>query len=713
MYFSIFRTIVGYLIVPAAFTPPVASSNERGIMLRIGIDTGGTFTDFVVLDDTEITAFKLPSTPDHPEQAVLEGLSRLVKNGSDFLIQHGSTVGTNALLERKGAKTLLVTNEGFEDILEIGRQNRPGLYKLSSSRPKCLVAGNYRIGIKERTLWDGRSRVSLENKSLDWLRNKVKELAPEAIAVVLLYSYLNPEAEKRIGLDLEPSGIPISLSHQLLPEFREYERTSATVVNAYLTPKMSGYLTALAADSRVPAGNLMVMQSNGGSISAEVARSQPLRTLLSGPAGGVVGAFEVAQQAGYEKIITFDMGGTSTDVCLCDGKITTTNEMAIDHLPVPVQMIGIHTVGAGGGSIARVDSGGLLKVGPASAGADPGPVCYGRGKSMTVTDAHVFLGRMQPDYFLGGEMEIHPEPVAATLENLATELARHTERSWTATEIAEGIMKIVNTQMQGALQQISLQRGHDTREFTLVSFGGAGGLHACELARALLIPRILVPRDPGLLSAMGILRADVVKDTSLTVMMSSRDEDLSQRLKSAWAPLDDTVRRQLVEENFSPEQMLLEWTLDARYEGQSYELNLPFSDDFLDRFHALHQQFYGYSNPGLQVEIVNIRVRGSGRWPRTPFPEFPLETENPPPQALVREKQVWFDGEPVTTGFYMRRQLRPGNRIAGPATILDYSATTLIPPDFKAHIDRWKNIIIEPIGGAAGPAEVAPGQHNE
>ena len=664
------------------------------ILLRIGVDTGGTFTDFVVLEDSEVRVFKVPSTPDHPEKAVLEGLAQIVENRNSFLIQHGSTVATNALLERKGAKTLLITNEGFEDLLEIGRQNRPQLYSLSSSRPKPLVAADCRLGVRERTLRDGKSLLALEKRSLAWLRRKVQQLAPEAIAVVLLYSYLNPKSEKQIAEALEFAQVPVCLSHQVLPEFREYERTSATVINAYLTTGMSRYLSRLSRHSLVQKGRLTIIQSNGGSIPVTSEGVEPLRTLLSGPAGGVMGAFELLKEAGYEKIITFDMGGTSTDVCLCEDQIVTTNETTIDHQPIPLQMIGIHTVGAGGGSMARIDSGGLLRVGPQSAGADPGPVCYGKGGQITVTDAHLFLGRMNADYFLGGDMRLYPERIRAALEELAEKLI---QKTWEAAEIAEGILGIVNTQMEGAIHLISLQKGYDTRDFTLVSFGGAGGLHACELARALLMPRVVVPPNPGMLSALGILRSNVVKDTSLTVILHSQVPDLLTRLKQGFQPLEESIRRQLSQEGFNEEDLLLELTLDVRYVGQSYELNLPFSDDFGERFHKQHQQFYGYSNPRLPMEIVTLRVRGSGRFPRVPIPRYPLESEELPQDAMIQKKQVFVDGGPVSTAFYLRERLRPGNRFQGPAIILEYGSTTFVPGDFKVHIDEWRNLVMEPV----------------
>ena len=671
-------------------------------MIRIGVDAGGTFTDFVVLEDGALTAFKIPSTPEHPEKAILEGLARVIGDREGYLIQHGSTVATNTLLERKGAKTLLITNEGFEDILEIGRQDRPGLYQLSSSRPEPLVGSNFRLGIKERSLHDGTTLVPLENRSLAWLQNKVKQLAPEAIAVVLLYSYLNPESERRIGGALEFADVPVSLSHQVLPEFREFERTSATVVNAYLSNTMSSYLSALSHDSLIQRGRLTIMQSNGGSMPSAAAETEPLRTLLSGPAGGVVGAFELLKVAGHDKIITLDMGGTSTDASLCDGKISTTNEAFVDHLPIPIQMIGIHTIGAGGGSIARIDSGGLLRVGPQSAGADPGPVCYGKGQDVTVTDANLFLGRMDPDYFLGGKMRLYPELVQPALEKLSSRLSRVTDRSWEPMELAQGILEIVNTQMEGAINVVSLQRGYDTRDFSLACFGGAGGLHACDLARSLLIPRVVVPSNPGTLSALGILRADLVNDASLTVMMHSQEADLFRRLMEAFSPLESRVRGKLIEEGFGEQDLELEKTLDARYVGQSFELNIPFTEDFVEGFHKLHQQFYGYCNAQLPVEIVNIRVRGCGKHPQVEIPRFPLESEQPVADAVVQEKQVFIEGHFTSTPFYLRQKLQPGNRFTGPAIVLEYSSTIFVPPDFQAQIDEWGNMILEPRSPQSG-----------
>lgn len=664
-------------------------------MLRIGIDTGGTFTDFVVLDKSEVSVFKIPSTPANPEIAVLEGLARVIEDQDKYSLQHGSTVATNAFLERKGARCVLVTNQGFEDVIEIGRQNRPGLFQLTSSRPKPLVGPRERIGIKERMLENGESLVSLEQKSLDWLKSKIEQLKPESVAVVLLYSYVNPKNELRIAESLRDLGVPLSLSHQILPEFREFERTSTTVINAYVQPIMSRYLSALESDPLVSKRGLSVMQSNGGAVASEIARSEPVHTLFSGPAGGVVGAFEVAKQAGYQNIITLDMGGTSTDVCLCDGRIETTNEASIDHHPVSIQMIGIHTVGAGGGSIARVDEGGLLKVGPESAGAVPGPLCYGTGREVTVTDANVFLGRLEPDFFLGGTMKLSPERIQPELDRLGSQLAKDSGRKWQAAEIAEGILRIANTQMERALRLISLERGYDTRDFTLLTFGGAGGLHACSLARSLMIPKVLIPSNPGALSALGIVRSDTVQDASLTVVLQSVDSNLQQKLKRYFSDLEQSVTDRLIQQGFAGDDIQLGRSIDGRYLGQSYEINVPYSDRVIQKFHQEHERLYGYANPQLTVEIVNVRVRGRARQELPEIPKHPNGGKAPNKGALVQEKQVILSGRSVQTKFFDRKSLKPGNTISGPAIILEYSATTLIPEDFRARIDPWRNILLE------------------
>ena len=663
-------------------------------MLRIGIDTGGTFTDFVVVEGAEISVFKLPSTPQRPAQAIIEGLQRI--KGSHDLVQHGTTVGTNALLERKGARTLLLTNQGFEDIIEIGRQNRPQLYSLSGSRPDCLVDPNDRVGVKERTSWSGRDLITLEEKSLDWIRGKVEQIDPEAIAVVLLYSYLNSTPELRIAEALKGTSKPVSLSHKVLPEFREFERTSATVINAYLSTVVSSYLSELKDSDVLEGKKLTLMQSNGGTISAERAVEEPIRTILSGPAAGVVGAFDVARRAGFENVITFDMGGTSTDVCLCDGRITTTREAEIAGWPVPIQMIDMISEGAGGGSIASVDSGGVLKVGPESAGAHPGPMCYGIGDKITVTDANLYLGLLDPDWFLGGEVALQTDRLEAGLERLARQLAEGSDADWNPQAVALGIRSIVAAQMERALRIASLEKGYDTRDFTLVSFGGAGGLHVCDLARSLLIPRIVVPLNPGTVSAQGTVQSDIRRDASITILANSDDADIEQRVESTFEQLTKGILEDLEQEGFKRETIRVQRSVDVRYPGQSFELNIEFENDFKASFHEAHLQQYGYSSPELPVEIVTLRVSGRGQFPEIDFVSQKLGGGKPPMEALLQEKRVGLKGVSGPTRFFVRSKLRPGNQIEGPAIVLEYSSTLLIPPDFQARVDGWSNLIVEP-----------------
>jgi N-methylhydantoinase A len=527
------------------------------------------------------------------------------------------------------------------------------------------------------------------------LLRKVEQLQPEAIAVVLLYSYVNPKSENLIAEALSKTGIPISVSHKVHPEFREYERTSATVINAYLTPIMSSYVSGLAEDPLVKRGHLTVMQSNGGTISPGTAASNPIRTLFSGPAGGVTGAFEIAKQTGYDRVITLDMGGTSTDVALCDGEVATTTEANISHLPVPVPMINIHTVGTGGGSIAWIDGGGLLRVGPESAGANPGPVCYGKGTSVTVTDADLFLGMLDVDWFLGGDFELFPAKVKPALVKLGRKLEKATGQQWQPTKVADGIREIVSTQLESAVRVISLEKGYDTRDFTLVGFGGAAGLHACDVARNLRMPRALIPANPGLLSAYGILTANIQRDTSRTVLINTSDKGLKDRLHQSFRPLQDDIRKQLKEDGFTGKDTRIDLSVDLRYVGQSYELNVAFTPDYLYRFHEKHEQRYGYSNAALPVDIVTLRVKGTGLLKPIPLTKRRTGTEKPSDKALLAERPLSVKGRKESTKFYLRHRLTPGNRIQGPCIILEYSATTYVPADFQLSVDEHLNMVLE------------------
>jgi len=528
--------------------------------LRVGIDTGGTFTDFVVIRDGKIEIFKEHSTPKNPSLAILQGIARIAEGRTSEVI-HGSTVATNALLERKGARTALITTEGFEDIIIIGRQTRRELYNIFVTRPAPLVSDELRLGIRERVLYDGSEEIPMDAGELASLAEKLKTKGIESAAVSLLFSFANPSHEKMVRDALRPLNIPVSLSSEILPEYREYERTSTTVINAYLAPRMSQYLRNLEAALQGP--KLRVMQSNGGSVQAEAIADRPVRTIVSGPAGGVVGAFYLAQNCGYSKIITFDMGGTSTDVSLCDGDIKVTHESQVDGMPIGIPMIDIHTVGAGGGSIASLDPGGALRVGPESAGADPGPICYGKGSELTVTDANVLLGRLLPRFFLGGQASLATERIQPVMRSLKW------TASWPSLEaIAQGVVDVVNNNMEQAIRLVSVERGYDPREFTLFCFGGAAGLHAGHLARGLGIPRVVIPPFPGALSALGLLLADARRDYSQTLLTSAAGA--YTKVAQALGELHTIGGADLRLEGFKRSEIRHLDFVDARYRGQSY-----------------------------------------------------------------------------------------------------------------------------------------------
>src|SRR2546427_1178652 len=494
---------------------------------RIAIDTGGTFTDCVWVDRGRVRMLKVFSTPADPSQAIVEALEKIGLRVSLVLL-HGTTVGTNTLLQRKGARVALVTTAGFEDAIEIGRQARPKLYDFFFDRVEPLVPVERRFGIEERTASDGKILHAASRKELAPLLKRLREAHPEAIAISLLFSFATPNNESAVAQACRSLGVPISLSHEILPEFREYERTSTVVMSAYLQPVVQKYLQNLARRAHSTRGksSIFVMQSSGGITALASAAREPVRTVLSGPAGGVVGAVAAAQRSGFERIISFDMGGTSTDGALVDREVRTGSQAEIGGLPVGVPMLDIHTVGAGGGSIARFDAAGALRVGPESAGADPGPICYGRGCEPTVTDANLLLGRLQPHRFLGGEFMLDFERT----RRLVADSLRQQGSKLTREQFASGVVRVVNATMEKAIRVVSVERGYDPREFALVAFGGAGGLHACELAEALGIPRVIVPALPGALSAFGILASDVVKDYSHTVLWRGFRGNSKERL---------------------------------------------------------------------------------------------------------------------------------------------------------------------------------------
>ncbi len=651
--------------------------------MRIAIDTGGTFTDCVYLEDGGLRLRKIFSTPERPAEAVLQAVREMAA-GKVPEVRHGTTVGTNAMLERNGARVAFVTTAGFEDTIAIGRQARANLYDWFATPPPCVVPAELRFGVKERTTAEGRILRRPTATELDTLCENIRAGGAEAIALSLLFSFANPENEIAVADALRKLGLPLSVSHLILPEFREYERGSTVTVNSYLAPKVGGYLNAIEAGLSEISRNARfeVMQSSGGTISARLAAEQPVRTVLSGPAGGVMGAYFAARLAGLNKIISFDMGGTSTDVALVDadeGGPKSTNESIVSGMPISVPMLDIHTVGAGGGSLAWFDDGGILHVGPQSAGANPGPICYGRGTQVTVSDANLILGRLDPDHFLGGKMRLDLERTRNYMEKARQSMA-------SAEEFAEGMVRLAEAAMEKAIRVISVERGHDPREFALVAFGGAGPLHACALARALRIPRVLVPRMPGALSALGILLADTVRDYSKTVMLGAESN-----LELHFAELEQLGAEELRKEGGDG---VATRSVDMRYAGQGYELNVPAGPDMLRSFHQAHRRRYGHADESRTVEVVNVRVRMTVAAQPVEFQRSPLR-EGDGKQAVIKSGKMIFYGKSADTPVYDRDRLRPGDTFAGPAIVTEYSATTVVPPGCTANVDAHQNILIE------------------
>jgi N-methylhydantoinase A len=652
------------------------------IPMRVAIDTGGTFTDCVYLRDGRLQVLKVFSTPDDPGRAVLEAL-RGVGAAQHVAVRHGTTVGTNAMLERKGAKVAFVTTAGFEDVIAIGRQARSKLYDWFQLAPDCLAPAALRFGVDERVSAEGVVLRSVDPVELERLTAQIAASGAEAIAISLLFSFANPCNESVVHAALKESGLPVSVSHLILPEFREYERASTVVANAYLSRIVGGYMDRLVTSVYAEFGSRVeVMQSSGGIIPARMAAQEPVRTLLSGPAGGVMGAYQMAKFAGFDKIIGFDMGGTSTDVSLVETQLggpQLSTESNVSGVPIGVPMLDIHTAGAGGSSLARFDSGGLLHVGPESAGSSPGPICFGRGEQPTVTDANLILGRLDSGSFLGGAVPLDRERTVRLMEEAKGSID-------SVEAFAAGIVRVVEASMEKAIRVISIERGYDPRDFTLVAFGGGGPLHACALAHALRIPRVLIPALPGALSAVGILLADAVRDFSRTVMLPS-----DANLEEFFLELEERGFAEFREEQLDGSSLR---SVDLRYRGQGYELNVPFSDGFLKAFHDLHRQRYGFANELRDVEIVNVRVRMIAKSEAFKPPKKKLQ-EGDGEQALLKMRAVYFDGEALNTRIYDRKALRPGDLILGPAVITEYSSATILPPEDRLHVDALDNLIIE------------------
>ena len=663
---------------------------------------------------------KVFSTPADPSQAILTALKRIVPD-SDFVLLHGTTVGTNTLLERKGARTALVTTAGFEDAIEIGRQARPKLYDFFFDRVEPLVPKELRFGISERTAADGEILTKPSAEELETLVSRIAAARPQSVALSLLFSFANAANEQSVSERLKRLSVPLSISHQILPEFREYERTSTVVINAYLQPVMQTYLQNLdaranelteqqppkAAKSRKReaegkrVGRIFVMQSSGGITALATAVREPVRTVLSGPAGGVVGALTTAHGSGFENIIAFDMGGTSTDVSLVEGVIKTAADGQVAGFPIGIPMLDIHTVGAGGGSLARFDAGGALRVGPESAGADPGPICYGHGLQPTVTDANLLLGRLRPTKFLGGDFTLD-EP---RTREVTQEWLKKQGSDLSLERFAAGVIRVVNATMEKAIRVVSIERGRDPRQFALVAFGGAGGLHACALAEALSIPQVIIPAFPGALSALGILTSDVVKDYSRTILLRVSREIPFAKLNQEFAALEKRAATDFATEAWrgSPHYHR---SIDLRYRGQGYELNLRLSKNLVANFEQEHQRRYGYTHPKREIELVTLRLRavlksdpvhggkasaGATRAETSTLarPGRARQGKTTQPRALAV-----FDGKKQATDIHERESLIPNRAYRGPAIVTEYSATTVVPPGWTFRVDKAGNVII-------------------
>jgi N-methylhydantoinase A len=683
---------------------------------RVGVDSGGTFTDICLFEETEgrVEVWKVSSTPDDPSrgiaQGVEEGLRQVDPEAGDqpaadvSYFGHGTTVATNALIQHKGVRTGLVTSDGFRDLLEIGRQKRPDLYDLFADKPPTLVARSLRLEVAERVRHSGEVEVALDEEAVRDAARKLRAAGVGAVAIAFLYSFVRPEHERRAReiVAEEFSEAFICASHDIAPEFREFERLSTAVVNAYLGPVMKGYIDRL--QPRLAALGMTVAphltQSNGGVIGFDTAAAKPVRAVLSGPSTGVVGAQAIGKAAGFPDLITFDMGGTSTDVALLkSGEARLASEAVVHGYPIKAPMLDIHTVGAGGGSIASIDSGGLMKVGPRSCGADPGPVCYGKGNDEpAVTDANIVLQTLNPEYLLGGRMAVRQDLSQAAIGRLAQTLGLG------VMETAQGIISVVTANMAKAIRVISVQRGHDPRDYALMAFGGAGPLHAARLACELDIPRILVPRNPGILCAMGLLLTDLRADFATTRLMPL-DAGALPQIEAAFVALSQQAEAWFAEETIAPDARRLLRTVDMRYAGQNYELAVPLPDgpmtpatlDLLARgFTEAHHRLYGFVAENEPVQLVTFRLEATGLVSKATLKAHPLESTDAR-HAIREQRNVWLaeSRDFVACPVYARDDLRAGNRFSGPAIVEQMDATTLVLPGMTARVDAWLNLILE------------------
>lgn len=682
---------------------------------RVGVDSGGTFTDVCLFDEEagRVDVWKVPSTPDDPSrgiaQGVEEGMRRVVPEAAEpgasvAYFGHGTTVATNALIQHRGVRTGLVTTDGFGDLLEIGRQKRPDLYDMQADKPPTLVPRDLRMEVPERVRHTGEVDTPLDEVRMRAAAEALKAAGVKAIAVSFLYGFIRPEHEQRAVAILreEMPEAFISAGHEIAPEFREFERLSTVVLNAYLGPVMRNYIERLT--PRLEAIGMRatphLTQSNGGVIGFGTAAEMPVRAVLSGPSTGVVGAQAVGNLAGFPDLITFDMGGTSTDVALLNGGVCKLTSEAIVHgYPIKAPMLDIHTVGAGGGSIAYIDSGGLLKVGPRSCGADPGPVCYDRGNAEpATTDANVVLQTLNPEYLLGGRMRVRQDLAKQAIGRLADQLGLG------LMETAQGILSVVSANMARAIRVISVQRGYDPRDYTLMAFGGAGPLHAARLAKELDMTRVLVPRNPGILCAMGLLLTDLRADFAATRLLPATVASVGE-VATSFDGLALRAEEWFAHEAIPAADRRLTRTADMRYAGQNYELPVPLPDGpvteatiaaLADGFAEAHRQRYGFIAEDEPVQIVTLRLEATGLVRKAELKSYP-DAGPDASAAVMGERDVWFPeaGAFVHTPIYSRDRLQPGNRFAGPAIVEQMDTTTVVPPGMTARVDAWLNLILE------------------
>ena len=657
----------------------------------IGIDIGGTFTDVCLWDGRTFSTAKAPTTPADPVQGVLAALDQLGVPSGEFVVVQGSTVATNALLERKGARVAFVTTMGMSDILRIGRQNRPKLYDLHVRKPPPIIDPANCFEVPERVDAEGNVVHPFDENAARDLIDAIKARGIDHIALCFLFSFLNPAHELAFTDIAKGKGVTVSRSSEILPAFREFERASTTAVNAYVAPLMSRYLEQLEqALKQRGVRRLRVMQSNGGQTSAAEASRLAVHTVLSGPAGGVVAAHAVGKAVGEDKLIAYDMGGTSTDVSLCIGEPGWRTDSIVDGWPIGVPMLDIHTVGAGGGSIAKLDAAGALQVGPESAGADPGPACYGKSDRPTVTDAHVVLGRIRPEYFLGGQMPIDANRAAQAVGRLAAQMNAPVE------EAAVGIIRVANANMERAVKTVSAARGHDPRACMLVSFGGAGGLHACDLATAIGMRGVIIPANGGILSAVGMLQADIIRDDARSLPKQT-DIDL-ELLRRTFADMMEDASQKIIADGYDYDDAVIERFADMRYAGQSHELTIPIEsltdvERLLAPFHQAHERHFGYADRTTPVEIVTLRTRTI------------ISTDKPTPPRLISGQQAatvahhpigLTSGETASVAFLNRDSLASGHAGQGPTLIVEPHATSLIPPGWSWTMHETGHLICQP-----------------